>query len=328
MKHRTRVHVALAIATTCLGLGFSSEPRAEEWPNKPIRIIVPFGAGGTTDVVMRILASGLSARWNVPVVIDNRTGAGGNIGSEIAARSAPDGYTMLAGVTATHGINPSLYAKLPYDPIKDFEPVSLIASTPSVFAVNTRLPVSTLPQLIAYAKARPGELHFGSPGNGATHHLAGELFNSLAGTKMVHVPYRTTAAAITDTIGGQIQIIIDTLPSAMTFVRGGKLKLLAVTGSQRDPSLPEVPTVIESGVPGYEVTGWYGLLFPAGTPAAIVKKASVDIAQVVASPEIRAKLLAQGAAPVGSTPAQFAEHIKREIGKWAGVVKASGAKVD
>ena len=235
---------------------------------------------------------------------------------------------MLAGVTATHGINVSLYAKLPYDPIKDFEPISLVASTPSVFAVNPNLPVNSLQQFIAYAKARPGELHFGSPGNGATHHLAGELFNAMAGTKMVHVPYRTTAAAITDTIAGQIEVIIDTLPSAMTFVRGGKLKVLAVTSLQRDPAIPDVPTASEAGVPGYEVSAWYGLLFPAGTPPAIVKKASDDIAQIVQSPEIRAKLLAQGATPVGSTPAQFAAHIKKEIAKWSAVVKASGARID
>ena len=322
------IRTALTAGLVGLGLFTNTAWAADDWPSKPVRIVVPFGAGGTTDVVMRIVAAELSAQWKVPVTIDNRTGAGGSIGTEIVARSLPDGYTMLAGVTATHGINPSLYSKIPYDPVKDFAPVSLVASTPSVVAVNPDLPVSTLQQFIAYAKERPGRIHFGSPGNGATHHLAGELFNSVTGTKMVHVPYRTTAAAITDTIGGQIEVIIDTLPSSMTFARSGKLKLLAVTSPQRDPSLPDVPTAREAGLPGFEVTGWYGLLFPAKTPAAIVAKASRDIEQIVNAPAIRAKLLAQGATPVGSSPAQFVQHIDREIAKWAEVVKTSGAKVD
>ena len=262
------------------------------------------------------------------MVVENRAGAGGNIGAEVVARAAPDGYTLLMGTVATHGINVSLYNKMAFDPVKDFEPVSLVASTPSVLAVNPALPVNSVQQFVAYLKARPGQLYFGSPGNGSSHHLAGELFNSMAGTKMVHVPYRGTAAAITDTISGQIHVIIDTLPSSMSFVKTGKLKVLAVTSTQRDPALPDLPTVAEAGVPGYEVGSWYGLLLPAGTPPAIVKKVSEDVAKIVHSPAIHAKLQAQGATPVGSTPAQFTAHIRKEIDKWSVVVKSSGAKVD
>lgn len=325
---RSRLKFSLVLVAACAGLAIGVSAHAEEWPSKPVRVVVPFAAAGTSDVVMRILANELSAVWKVPVVVDNRPGAGGNIGTELVARSAPDGYTMVLGATATHGINISLYSKLGFDPVKDFEPVSLVASTPSVVAVNPSLPVNSLQQLVAYAKSRPGEVYFGSPGNGTTHHLAGELFNSSTGTKMVHVPYRSTGAAITDTIAGQIQVIIDTLPSSMSFVKTHRLKVLAVTGKQRDPALPEVPTMAEAGVPGYEVTAWYGLLMPAGTPQHIVKKVSEDVARIVRTPEPRAKLLAQGATPVGSTPEQLAEHIRQEISKWAVVIKSSGAKVD
>ena len=325
MKLRSRFKAGLASAVMGLALVSAGSPaRADTWPSKPVRIVVPFAVAGTTDLVTRVLAT----LWNVPVVVENRAGAGGNIGAEVVARAAPDGYTLLMGTVATHGINVSLYNKMAFDPVKDFEPVSLVASTPSVLAVNPALPVNSVQQFVAYLKARPGQLYFGSPGNGSSHHLAGELFNSMAGTKMVHVPYRGTAAAITDTISGQIHVIIDTLPSSMSFVKTGKLKVLAVTSTQRDPALPDLPTVAEAGVPGYEVGSWYGLLLPAGTPPAIVKKVSEDVAKIVHSPAIHAKLQAQGATPVGSTPAQFTAHIRKEIDKWSVVVKSSGAKVD
>ncbi|MBN9430516.1 MAG: tripartite tricarboxylate transporter substrate binding protein [Burkholderiales bacterium] len=329
MKLRSRFKAGLASAVMGLALVSAGSPaRADTWPSKPVRIVVPFAVAGTTDLVTRVLAAELATLWNVPVVVENRAGAGGNIGAEVVARAAPDGYTLLMGTVATHGINVSLYNKMAFDPVKDFEPVSLVASTPSVLAVNPALPVNSVQQFVAYLKARPGQLYFGSPGNGSSHHLAGELFNSMAGTKMVHVPYRGTAAAITDTISGQIHVIIDTLPSSMSFVKTGKLKVLAVTSTQRDPALPDLPTVAEAGVPGYEVGSWYGLLLPAGTPPAIVKKVSEDVAKIVHSPAIHAKLQAQGATPVGSTPAQFTAHIRKEIDKWSVVVKSSGAKVD
>lgn len=327
MKLRPPLLRTVAAALAWTGLA-TSPALAQDYPNRPIRIVVPFAAAGTSDLVTRIVANELSVAWNVPVIVDNRPGAGGNLGSEMVARAQSDGYTMLMGTVATHGINVTLFSKMPFDPVKDFEPVSLVASTPSVLEVNSALPVNSVPQLIAYAKENPGKLNFGSAGNGSSHHLAGELFNSMAGTKMIHVPYRGTAAALTDVIGGQIQVIFDTLPSSMPFIKANKLKVLAVTSAQRDPALPDVPTVAQSGMPTYEVGSWYGLLLPAGTPPQIVKKVSDAVAKIVRTPDVRSKLLAQGATPVGNTPAEFTTHIRNEIHKWSVVIKASGAKVD
>jgi len=301
---------------------------ADNYPSRSIRIVVPFAAGGTSDLVTRILGQALSTELKTPVVVDNRPGAGGNIGSELVAHSTPDGYTLLMGTVATHGINATLYKKMPFDPVKDFAPVSLVASTPSVLEVTPSLPVKSVQELIAYAKAHPGKLYFGSAGNGSSHHLAGELFDTMAHVKMTHVPYRGTAAAVTDTISGQVQVIFDTLPSAIPFVKSGRLRALAVTSPQRDPSLPDLPTISESGLPGYEVGSWYGLLAPAGTPAPIVEKLSKVVAQLVRRPDIKQKLLERGATPVGDTPAEFASYINSELKKWAPIVRASGARVD
>ncbi len=300
---------------------------AQAFPSKPIRFIVPFAAGGTSDTVTRLISKELTEIWKVPVVVDNRPGAGGNVGSEIVAHSAPDGYTILMGTVATHGINNSLYAKMPYDPVKDFEPVSLVASTPSVLMVHPSVPVKSVADLVSYAKANPGKLNYGSSGNGSSHHLAGQMFASMAGVNMVHVPYKGTAAAITDLLAGQIQLTFDTLPSAMPHVKAGKLKPLAVTSAQRYPALPNLPTVADT-LPGYEIGSWYGVLAPAGTPRDVVKKLSDDVAAVVRRPEMQEKLLAQGAKPVGSTSEQFAAHIQSELKKWSTVVKESGARVD
>jgi tripartite-type tricarboxylate transporter receptor subunit TctC len=301
---------------------------AQSYPSRLIRIVVPFAAAGTSDLVARILAQELNKAWNVPVIVDNRPGAGGNIGSDAAARSVPDGYTLLLGTVATHGINASLYKNLPYDPVKDFVPVSLVASSPSVLEVNRSLPVNSVSELIAYAKQNPSKLFFGSAGNGSSHHLAGALFNSMAGVEMVHVPYRGTGAAMTDLLAGQIQVIFDTLPSAMSFVQSDQVKVLGVSGSTRDPSLPDVPTISEVALPGYEVASWYGILAPAGTPLEVVRKINAEIARIVRDPSIRDKLVAQGAAPVGGEPEEFASFIEREIAKWAVVVKQSGAVVN
>lgn len=300
---------------------------AQSFPSKPIRFIVPFAAGGTSDTVTRLIGKELTGIWKVPVVVDNRPGAGGNVGSEIVAHSAPDGYTILMGTVATHGINKSLYAKMPYDPVKDFEPVSLVASTPSVLMVHPSVPVNSVAELVSHAKANPGKLNYGSSGNGSSHHLAGQMFSSLAGVNMVHVPYKGTAAAITDLLAGQIQLTFDTLPSAMPHVKAGKLKPLAVTSAQRYPALPNLPTVADT-LPGYEIGSWYGVLAPAGTPREVVKKLSDDIAAVVHRADMQEKLLAQGAKPVGSTSEQFAAHIQSELKKWSTVVKDSGARVD
>ena len=301
---------------------------ADAYPAKPIRLVVPFAAAGTSDVISRIMGQRLAERWNVAVVVENRAGAGGNIGSEVVAQSAPDGYTMLLGTVATHGINASLYKKLSFDPVRDFAPISLLASTPSVLMVNAALPVHSVQELIAYARANPGKLYFGSSGNGSSHHLAGELFNSMAGVKITHVPYRGTAAAQTDLMAGQIQVIFDTLPSAMPFIKSDKLRALAVTSTQRDPALPDLPTISEAGLPGYEVGSWYGLLFPAGVDPEIVKRANEEVVAVVRSPEVTQKFLELGATPVASTPEAFADFIRKELEKWAPVIKASGAIVD
>jgi tripartite-type tricarboxylate transporter receptor subunit TctC len=320
-----RCGMASTIAFGALTAGVA---RADDYPSHPIRIVVPFAAGGTSDLVTRILGQALGTALKVAVVVDNRPGAGGNIGSDLVAHAAPDGYTLLMGTVATHGINATLYKKMPFDPVEDFAPISLVASTPSVLEVNPSLPVKSVQDLIDYAKANPGKLYFGSAGNGSSHHLAGELFDSMAGVTMTHVPYRGTAAAVTDTIAGQVQVIFDTLPSAMPFVKSGQLRAIAVTSSRRDPALPNLPTLAESGLPGYEVGSWYGLLAPAGTPPAVVEKISKLVAQLVRRPDIKQKLLEQGATPVGDTPAEFTAHIASELKKWAPVVRASGAQVD
>lgn len=298
------------------------------YPNKPVRVVVPFAAGGTTDIVTRILAQRLTESWGQQLIVDNRPGAGGNIGSEIVAKSPADGYTVLMATVATHGINASLYSKIPYDPVKDFAPVTLVASTPSVLMVTPSLPVTSVKDLVVLAKARPGQLNFGSPGNGSSHHLAGELFDSMTGVKMTHVPYKGTAAALIDVMAGQIQLTFDTLPSAMPYVKSRKLKALAVTSARRTRSLSELPTVSEAGVPGYEVTSWYGALAPAGTPTDVVNKLNTDFVRTIRIPEVTEKMIEAGAEPVANTPAQFATFIGEELRKWAKVVRDSGARVD
>jgi len=301
---------------------------AQTYPSQPVRMVVPFAAGGTSDTIARLLSERMAQKLGTPVVVENRAGAGGNIGSELVARAKPDGYTMLMGTVATHGINASLYKQIAFDPVKDFKPVTLIASTPSVLLVNPAVPVDSVQELIDHAKSHPGKLNFGSSGNGSSHHLAGELFNSMADTRMTHIPYRGTAAAQVDLIAGEIQVLFDTLPAAMPHVQGGKVKALAVSSLERDASLPDLPTIAEAGVPGYEVGSWYGFLFPAGTPDEIVERMSAAVTEVINSPEVTERLLAQGATPVASTPAEFTEHIAREQEKWAKVIKLSGAQVD
>lgn len=322
MKLRT----IMGFAVSALVCSFSAQ--AANYPSKPIRMIVPFAAGGTSDTIARLLSDKMSQQLNVPVVVENKAGAGGNIGSEIVARADADGYTMLMGTVATHGINASLYKSIPFDPVKDFKPITLIASTPSVLLVNPSVPASSVKQLIDYAKANPGKLNFGSSGNGSSHHLAGELFNSMAGTEMKHIPYRGTAAAQTDLIGGQIQVLFDTLPAAMPHVKGGKVKALAVSSPQRDPALPDLPSIAEAGVSGYEVGSWYGLLFPAGTSDEIVNRMSTVVTNIIKTPEVSDRLSALGATPVASTAPEFASHITKEQAKWAAVIQQAGARVD
>lgn len=304
------------------------------WPTaKPVRIVVPFAPGGTTDILARVIAPELSKALGQSFVVDNRAGAGGNIGAEIVAKSPGDGYTLLMGTVGTHGINKALYAKLPYDPQKDFAPVTLVAGVPNVMVMNTQrakaLNINNVADFVRYAKANPGKLNMASSGNGTSIHLAGELFKSRNGIFMTHIPYRGSGPAMTDMLAGAMDVMFDNLPSAMPHIQSGGLKAFAVTSAVRSTALPDVPTVAEAGnLPGFEASSWFGLLAPAGTPADIVARIQQETAKALGSPAVKERLLAQGAIPGGNTPAEFATMIQSEITKWAAVVKASGARVD
>jgi tripartite-type tricarboxylate transporter receptor subunit TctC len=303
------------------------------WPSKPVRIVVPFAPGGTTDILARVLAPELSKALGQPFVVDNRGGAGGNIGAEIVAKSAGDGHTLLMGTVGTHGINKSLYASLPYDPQKDFAPITLVAGVPNVMVMNSKraqeLGIQSVPDFVRYAKAHPGQLNMASSGNGTSIHLAGELFKARTGIFMTHIPYRGSGPALKDLIGGQMDVMFDNLPSAMPHIRSGSLKAFAVTSAVRSDSMPELPTVAEAGaLPGFEASSWFGLLAPAGTPPEIVNRLQQETAKALNLPAVKERLLSLGAIPGGDTPQAFARQIDAEISKWAAVVKVSGAKVD
>jgi tripartite-type tricarboxylate transporter receptor subunit TctC len=300
----------------------------QAYPTKAIRLVVPFPAAGTTDILAREVAQRLSMSFDQSVVVDNRPGAAGNIGSDLVAKSAPDGYTLLMGTVGTHAINPSLYTKMPYDHVKDFVPIVLVAGVPNVLEVTPSLPVNSVADLIKLAKEKPGQLNFASSGSGTSIHLSGELFKTMTGVDMVHVPYKGSSPAVTDLMGGQVQLMFDNLPSSLAQIKAGKLRAIAVTSAQRAPALPNVPTIAESGLPGFEASSWFGLLAPAGTPPAVVARINADVNQWLQTAEAKEKLLAQGADAAGGTPEQFAAHIRAETEKWAKVVKVSGAKVD
>ncbi|HQR21385.1 MAG TPA: tripartite tricarboxylate transporter substrate binding protein [Burkholderiaceae bacterium] len=323
-----RLFAAATIALLAL-----APAHAQNWPAKPVRIIVPFPPGGTTDIVARAIGVELQRMWQQPVVIENRPGAGGNIGADQVAKSAPDGYTLLMGTVGTHAINQALYtqngSKMPFDPAKDFVPITLVAGVPNVMVVNARLPVNSVEEFIAYARARPGQLNMASSGNGTSIHLSGELFKTVTGVYMVHFPYRGSAPAITDLIAGNMTVMFDNLPSALPHIKSGRLKALAVTSRTRSPALPNVPTIEEAaGLKGFDASSWFGLFAPAGTPRAIVDKVQADVAKALAQPEVRERFVAQGADPGGNTPDQFAAFIRAETDKWTRVVKFSNAKVD
>jgi tripartite-type tricarboxylate transporter receptor subunit TctC len=314
-------------------LSASLPAQAQTWPTKPVRIVVPFPPGGTTDIVARAIGVELQRMWQHAVVIENRPGAGGNIGADLVAKSAPDGYTLLMGTVGTHAINAALFAQsgaeMPFDPVKDFVPITLTAGVPNVMVINPKLPVNTIAEFIAYAKARPGQLNMASSGNGTSIHLSGELFKTVTGVYMVHFPYRGSAPAVTDLIAGNMNVMFDNLPSALPHIKSGRLKALAVTSRTRSPALPEVPTIEEAaGLKGFDASSWFGLFAPAGTPRAIVDKIQSDVARALALPEVRERFVAQGADPGGNTPEQFAAFIRAETDKWTRVVKFSNAKVD
>lgn len=299
----------------------------EGFPNRPIRLVVPFAAGGSTDIVARIIAAKMGDILKQPVVVDNRGGAGGNLGAAAVARAAPDGYTVLMGTVATHAINPALYTKMPYDPVKDFAPVSLLVNVPNVVIVHPSLNVKTTAELIALLKANPDKYEYASSGIGTPLHLSGALFESMAGVKMVHVPYKGAGPAMLDVVSGQVKIMFDNLPSAIGQIRKGAVVGLAITTKDRSPAAPDLPTVSESGLPGYETYSWNAIFAPAGTPMAIVDKLAQAGAEAVADPEVKAKLADLSAVTVGSTPDQLAAHVKAELAKWGPVVKASGASI-
>jgi tripartite-type tricarboxylate transporter receptor subunit TctC len=313
---------ALAVAALLPLLAF-----AQAWPNKPVRLVSPFPAGGGTDAFARPLAAQLSQQLGQQVIIDNRAGAGGTIGADHVAKSAPDGYTFLVGAVH-HTIAVSVYAKLPYDLERDLVPVTMVASVPSVVVVHPKVPIHSIKELIAYAKANPGKLNFGSAGNGTSHHLAGELFKVLTGTQINHVPYKGAAPAMQDLLGGQVDLMFDGMGTSAPQIRGNKLRPLAVTTAARSPAFPEVPTMAEAGVANYLVTTWYAIWAPTGTPAEIVTKLQQEVAKAMQAPAIKEVWTQQGATAGGNPPAEFGAFVKTEIVKWGEVAKASGARID
>ena len=304
-----------------------AQAQAQAYPNKPVKLVVPYPPGGPTDIVARVVAQHLSEQTGQTFVVENRAGAGGNLGAEAVARSPADGYTLLVATTA-HAINMSIFKTLNYDVQRDFAPVSLLTQGPLVLVANPAFPAKTVAEVIAQAKAKPGQLNYASSGNGQSTHLSAELFNTMAGVKLNHIPYKGSAPALTDVIAGQVPLMFDTMLSSMPFVKAGKLKAVAVTSPQRSPAAPDVPTVAESGLPGYEVFAWNGLLAPVGTPPAVIARLSEEMKKVLGLPEVRDKFAVQGFAATFTTPEQTVGFVRGEVDKWTKAVKASGATVD
>jgi tripartite-type tricarboxylate transporter receptor subunit TctC len=330
MRVTRMARMARALCALLLGLlpCTQASAQAEAYPNRPIRFIVPFPPGGTTDILARAIGQKMAENWGQQVVIDNRPGASGNIGIELATKAAPDGYTIVMGSAQTLVINPYLFRTLPYDILRDLAPVSLAASVPNVLVVNLEVPIRSIADLVAQAKANPGKLNYASTSSGGSPHLSGVMLANLAGIDIVHIPYKGSAPALTDVMGGQVQMFFDNLPSSMPFIKAGKLRAVAVTTAKRAPELPDVPTIAEQGYPGFETAGWFGIMVRAGTPKDIVNKLSAEIQRILRLPDVRERLAAQGAELVGNTPDEFLAHLKREMPKWDRAVKDSGAKAD
>jgi tripartite-type tricarboxylate transporter receptor subunit TctC len=314
-------------STLLVCLPLVAAAQAGDFPNRAIRIVVPFPPGGATDAAARLVAVKMGEHWGQPVVVDNRAGAGGNVGSDLVAKAPADGYTLVMGVTGSHAINTSLYSRMPYDPVADFVAISQVAVVPNVLVVHPSVPAKTLAELVALAKKEPGKLNYASLGNGTAAHLGMEMLKSEAGVDITHVPYKGSAPAVSDLLAGQVQMMVDGLPSALPHVKAGKLRAIALTSLRRAPSLAELPTIAET-YPGFYADAWSGLFAPRGTPQPVVDKLSAEVQRILRLPDVREKLTALGAEPVGSTQAEFTAHVKREIEKWAKVVKTSGAKVD
>lgn len=317
-------HAALALCAAFAAAGAAHAA----YPDKPIRLVIPFPAGGGADSMARPLAAKLTTLLGQPVVLEHRAGAGGTIAAEATAAAAPDGYTLMFATVGTHAVNASLQARLRYDPVRDFTPIALTHIAPRVLVVHPSIPATTVKELIAHAKSKPGALTFGSSGNGGINHLSGELFKSMAGVDMVHVPYKGAAPAAVDLLGGRLSMTFDSIVVWSEHIRSGKVRALGVSGATRTAALPNVPTIAEAGLPGFETANWLGVLGPARLPADVVARVSADLKTAMADPELRQQMVAVGVDPVYSTPAEFAEIIRKDIVKWAAVVKATGARVD
>jgi len=323
-----RRYLFVFIAAGLAALGAAPAFAQDRWPSKPITYIVPFPPGGTTDVLARIIGQKLGAALGTTIVVENKPGAGGNVGSEVVAKAAPDGYTILGGTISSHAINVSLYPKLPYDPVTSFQPITLIGTNPNILVVNASSPYKSVQDITAELKAKPGSLSYASAGNGTSQHLSAELYKFLAGVDMVHIPYKGSGPAIQDVIGGQVPMMFDTSVVAGPHIEGGRLRALAVTSSKRASAFPNVPTMAESGVPGYDVVSWQAIFAPAGTPKPIVDRLHAEVAKILKEPDMQERLAKLGLDPSGITPAELAAFQKAEIDKWAKVVKAANIKID
>ncbi|MBL8524669.1 MAG: tripartite tricarboxylate transporter substrate binding protein [Betaproteobacteria bacterium] len=318
MKHSKRIFVAAIAALCAVGAPAFAQ---DKWPSKPIKYIVPFPPGGTTDILARLISAKLATALGQPVLVENKAGAGGNIGSDFVAKSAPDGYTILGGTISSHAINASMYKTMPYDPIKDFQPITLIGTNANVLIVDPKSPYKTAQELIAAAKAKPGSISFASAGAGTSQHLSGELFKAMAGIDMVHVPYKGSAPAIQDVMGGQVPMMFDTTVVAAPHVKSGNVRALAVTSSKRVKGMETIPPLAEAGVPGYQLVSWQGIFAPAGTPKDIVTRLNAELVKIIAMPDVRERLDTLGVDPVANSPEEFSAFQKAELAKWAKVVK-------
>jgi tripartite-type tricarboxylate transporter receptor subunit TctC len=318
------VRKIIAAAALCAAAAAQAQP----YPSKPIHLIVPFPPGGGNDTVARAIAQEVGPDLGQPLVVDNRPGAGGSVGAELAAKAPPDGYTLFLAGVGSHAVNPNLHARLPYDPVSDFAPVTLLASAPSVLVVNPAVPARTISEFTAYARANPGKLNYASNGNGSAAQLAAAMYEHLAGVKMVHVPYKGIAPALTDLLSGEVQLMFGTIVALVPHIQAGKLRALAVTSRRRSALLPEVPTLAESGLPDYEAGSWYGIMAPAGTPRAIIERLHGAAVRALAQPEVAKRLAAEGAVVIGSTPEEFGAHVKAELARVGGVVRAAGIRIE
>ena len=326
--YRPSRRLLLAAGLAAASMLLPAAAQAQGYPAKPVRLLVPFAPGGTTDVLARLVAQKLGDALGQQFLVENRPGAGGNIGTEMAVKAAPDGYTLVMSFDGTMAINPSTYRALPYDPQRDLAPVASVAQVPLLFVVHPGVAAKTVPEFVALAKASPGRINYSSAGNGSTGHLTGELFKGRAGIDMVHVSYKGGGQAVQDLLGGQIQMVVTALPTVEGHLKGGKLRALAFTSAKRVPGAPEVPTLVESGFPGFEVLSWYGILAPAGTPPDIVRKLNAEINRLLDMPDVRERLTTLGAEPTGGTPEQFAATIRTDTARWAKVVKEAAIRID